>query len=295
MAARFIAFVPRMAVIGLVWLFATGTLTFAAERKLSTPAKAPAAVASAPRPILVVPDIRGQAFVFGKGILEDGGFGWRVSGAVRGYATNVVAAQVPAAGTRVVDTGAPTLTLTLRRGTYTQNGTPEDTSPYAGTAIVLDKPALPAKKPVALTRPKVVAKPAKKTVHATAKPKHKLAQPKQRVAHPTHKVERTARPAAFVVPGAPKEPLKEIPLTARADKLEAWLAQARQPTSSNVRHWLYQQAWIVTGARFGWWHGAQALRTLIRVDKRVEARWGIGHRSELAARNALAAVEARGR
>jgi hypothetical protein len=296
MAARFVAFVPRMAVIGLVWLFATGTLTFAAERKLSTPAKAPAPAVAAARPILVVPDIRGQAFVFGKGILEDGGFGWRVSGAVRGYATNVVATQQPAAGTRVVDTGAPALTLTLRRGTYAQNGMPEDTSPYAGTAIVLDKPALPAKKPVAVTPAKLVAKPAKKTVRATAKPKHKLAQPKQRVAHPKHKVASAKpRPTAFAVPGAPKEPLNEIPLTARADKLEAWLAQARQPTTSNVRHWLYQQAWIVTGARFGWWHGAQALRTLIRVDKRVEARWGIGHRSELVARNALAAVEARGR
>jgi hypothetical protein len=291
MAARFVAFIPRMAVIGLVWLFATGTLTFAAERKLSTPTKAPTAVVATPRPVLVVPDIRGQAFVFGKGILEDGGFGWRVIGAVKGYATNVVTSQQPAAGTRVVDTGAPTLTLTLHRGTYPQDGTPEDMSPYAGTAIVFPKPAAPVKKPAALTRPKVAAKPAKQAVRTTAKPKHKLARPK-RVAHPTHKV---VRPAAFAVPGAPKEPLKEIPLTARADNLGAWLTQARQPTTSNVRHWLYQQAWIVTGARFGWWHGAQALRTLIGIDKRIEAQWGIGHRSELDARNALAAVEARGR
>jgi hypothetical protein len=156
---------------------------------------------------------------------------------------------------------------------------------------VFPKPAAPVKKPAALTRPKVAAKPAKQAVRTTAKPKHKLARPK-RVAHPTHKV---VRPAAFAVPGAPKEPLKEIPLTARADNLGAWLTQARQPTTSNVRHWLYQQAWIVTGARFGWWHGAQALRTLIGIDKRIEAQWGIGHRSELDARNALAAVEARGR
>jgi hypothetical protein len=62
------------------------------------------------------------------------------------------------------------------------------------------------------------------------------------------------------------------------------------PTSANVQHWLYQHAWIVTGARFGWWHGDRALVILIRVDRRVESLWGIGHRSEASARDALAYV-----
>ena len=123
MAARFAAIVPRMAVIGLVWLLATATLTYAAGEKLTTPAKVPTTPVATPRPTLIVPDIRGQAFVFAKGILEDGGFGWRVSGSVHGYATNVVSTQQPAPGTRVVDTGAPTLKLTLRRGTYPQFAT----------------------------------------------------------------------------------------------------------------------------------------------------------------------------
>lgn len=101
------------------------------------------------------------------------------------------------------------------------------------------------------------------------------------------------RPPAFHVPGARKEPLDEITLPARARRLEAWLAARRNPTAANVQHWLYQHAWIVTGARFGWWHGAEAIRTLIRVDRRVEARWGIGYRSEAAARQALAEVEAK--
>jgi hypothetical protein len=101
------------------------------------------------------------------------------------------------------------------------------------------------------------------------------------------------RPAAFHVPGAPKEPLDEIPLPARARRLEAWLTRGRGPTAANQRHWLYQHAWIVTGARFGWWHGAEAIRILIRVDRRVESQWGVGYRSEAAARFALAAVEAR--
>jgi len=61
----------------------------------------------------------------------------------------------------------------------------------------------------------------------------------------------------------------------------------------NERYWLYQHAWIVTGARFGWWHGAAALRLLITVDRRVESQWGIGRRSESVARGALAAAEAK--
>ena len=104
---------------------------------------------------------------------------------------------------------------------------------------------------------------------------------------------RRPRPAAFHVPGAPKEPLDEIPLPARARRLETWLTRSRGPTAANERHWLYQHAWIVTGAGFGWWHGAEALRVLIRVDRRAEFQWGIGYRSEAVARGALAAVEAR--
>jgi hypothetical protein len=95
------------------------------------------------------------------------------------------------------------------------------------------------------------------------------------------------------VPGAPKEPLDEIALPARARRLDAWLRSAHGPTAANMRHWLYQHAWIVAGARFGWWHGAEALRVLIRVDRRIESKWGIGYRSEAIARRALAAVEAR--
>jgi hypothetical protein len=95
------------------------------------------------------------------------------------------------------------------------------------------------------------------------------------------------------VPGSPKEPLDEIPLPARAGRLEAWLSRGRDPTAANEHHWLYQHAWIVTGARFGWWHGAEALRIIIRVDHGVEAQWGVGYRSEALARRALAEVQSR--
>jgi hypothetical protein len=286
MAARFAAIVPRMAVIGLVWLFATATLTYAAGEKLTTPPKVPTPVAT-PRPTLIVPDIRGQAFVFGKGILEDGGFGWRVTGSIQGYATNVVVTQQPAPGTRVDDTGAPTLKLTLRHGTYPQDGTPENTSPYAGTSIVLSKhsalqePVVKAK----AARSKIAAKPALQHARGVAKPKRTA--PKRKL------TAKRSRPPAFVVHGAPKEPLDEIPLTTRAQRLSAWLTPSRSPTAANQRHWLYQHAWIVTGAKFGWWHGAAALRLLIAVDRRVESQWRIGRRSESVARGALAGVEAK--
>ena len=51
----------------------------------------------------------------------------------------------------------------------------------------------------------------------------------------------------------------------------------------------------MTGARFGWWRGAQALEILIRVDEQVQRRWKIGSKSEAAARRALAAVRAKSR
>src|SRR5947208_5879782 len=83
---------------------------------------------------------------------------------------------------------------------------------------------------------------------------------------------------------AGKEPLDELPLAVRAQRLSDWLTPSRRATASNQRYWLYQHAWIVAGAKFGWWHGAAALRVLINVDRRVESQWGIGHQSESVAR-----------
>jgi hypothetical protein len=279
-----------MVVLGLVWLLTTGTLTYAAGEKLTTPTKTPAPVAT-PQPTLVVPDVRGQAFVFAKGILEDAGFGWRVTGGVKGYATNVVATQQPAPGARVNDTGAPTLKLTLQRGTYAQDGLPQDAAPYAGTSVVLAKSASSAKPAVKATAKKAVRKVRKRTAERVAKTKRAraTARPKRKLVPRRHAAVPARRPA-FVVPGAPKEPLDEIPLTQRADRLGTWVASRPQRTSGNVQHWLYQHAWIVTGAKFGWSHGDQALVKLIAVDRQLERIWGTGYRSEAVARTALAEV-----
>jgi PASTA domain-containing protein len=282
---------PRLVVLGAVFLFAGATLTYGAAQRLSA-GSGPKPTPPASAPTVVVPDVTGQAFVFAKGALEDAGFAWHVVGSVHGYAVNSVVTQTPAAGTKLKDTGAPTITLSLARSSYPETGEPEDLSPYIGTAVVPAATPFAARRaahaPAAAKKPAVAPRVVRPKPAATAKPAVKpkpAAKPKAPA----------ARPPAFVVRGAPKEPLKEMPLTARARLLSAWLSAHPKPTNATVRHFLYQNAWIVTGARFGWWHGAQALRLLIAADRKAQRVWGIGHRSELAARHALAEVEARSR
>src|SRR5436853_594929 len=83
--------------------------------------RTPSTTTTAPA-VKVVPDVRRQAFVFAKVTLGDSGFAWRVTGAVQGYASNTVASQSPAPGTRVLDTGAPRIELHLARGAGAQTG-----------------------------------------------------------------------------------------------------------------------------------------------------------------------------
>jgi hypothetical protein len=272
MALRIATRLPRLAVVGAVLLLASATLAVGAAKRLTAvPKGAPAPLTAA---TLVVPDVTGQAFVFAKGTLEDTGFAWRVIGGVHGYAANQVASQTPAAGTKVIDTGAPTISVTLERTAYPEKGEPEDVSPYAGTSVRLVgvRPISPAAKRPAVQKT-AKTKPAATRPEATAAP--------------------SQRPPAFVVANAPKEPLKEMPLPRRAQLLAAWINAHPAPTDANVRHFLYQHTWIVTGAKFGWWHGAEALRELIAADRAAQQRWGIGRKSELVARSALAEVEAR--
>jgi len=174
-----------------------------------------------------------------------------------------------------------TVTL-LRNARYAEQGAPEDASLLRGTKIQLaDIPA----SPIVPARP---AKPATKKVAPLAPPK--LAPPKKQ-----KQAEAVRRPPAFVVPGARKEPLNELPLPDRARLLGRFIEANSQPTNANVKHWLYQHEWIVVGAKLGWWHGAEALRILIGVDARAQTRWGVGSRSAEVARRALAGVEARTR
>jgi hypothetical protein len=275
MALRIATRLPRLAVVGAVLLLASAALAVGAAKRLTAvPKGSPAPVTVA---TVAVPDVTGQAFVFAKGTLEDTGFAWKVVGKVHGFAANKVSSQTPAAGTKLKDTGAPTITLTLERSGYPEKGEPEDVSPYVGTSVqrigVRPVAPLPAAPKEAETKAPAATNPATKPEPATA------AAPSK-------------RPPAFTVPNAPAEPLDEMPLVRRAQLLSAWIA-AHPKTRANVRHFLYQHSWVVTGARFGWWHGAGALRELIAADRVAQKRWGIGRKSELVARSVLVEVEAR--
>ena len=286
MAGRFASILPRFVVLPALALLGTATITFAADTQLTPPAAPEQPQAAQVPAVIVVPDVRRQAYVFAKGTLEDAGFGWRVVGGVQGYAANVVVGQAPAPGTRVVDTGAPLITLALSSNKrYGQKGTPENVSPYAGTPIkVAGRPIPATHAPAAQRKPKVtVPKPKpRKTAAPTAKPKPKAATAK-------------SRPPAFAVAGAPKEPLDEIPLDQRAKALRRYVAAHPTRSRAAVRHFLYQHAWIVTGAKFGWYRGAEALEILVAVDRRAHQLWGIGSRSGAVARAALAEVRAKQR
>lgn len=278
MAARLTLLAPRLIALVVIWLLAAASFTLAAGGGEETAQPTPkAAQPQQPPQALVVPDVRGQVYVFAKGILQDAGFSWRVDGTVKGYAVNTVVTQNPAPGVRVVDNGAPTVVVRLERNPdYQERGLPENSSPYAGSPVVLmsDWRAAHKAKPPA---------PAPKT-----KPKPKQTPPKQ-------KNRDGYRRPDFAVPGAPREPADELPLPARARLLSRDVAAASKPTPRFVDHWLYQHSWIVTGARFGWKNGDDALRILIRVDRAVQARFGFGARSEQVARRALGFVESRTR
>jgi PASTA domain len=284
MAARLSLFVPRFVGLTLIVLLATATLTFAAENRTGVTPKQQAAPAKSALEVIVVPDVRRQVYVFAKGTLEEGGFAWKVVGGVAGYSANRVSSQSPAPGTRVLDTGAPTISLTLSVNPgYPQQGEPENASRPAGTAVVLADAVV---NPVAVPKAKKKAAPKKVVPKKKAAPKKQAPAPKPK--------RKGKRPPAFAVPGRP-EPLNEIALPERARRLGIWLSSHRSASDPNVSHWLYQHAWIVEGARLGWWNGAQAVETLIRIDERVQALWGVGAKSEAVARAALAEVRAKSR
>jgi hypothetical protein len=282
------SFVPRLLVLTVVWLLATAALTYAAAQRMGSihlPTTTTTTESSTSTQVLVVPDVRKQAYVFAEGTLGDAGFAWRVSGSVKGYPANLVATQSPLPGTRLFDTGAPLIVLTLARSGK-ESGLPQAASTIPATAVKLVDLAA-ASVPPAVKAPATTTLAKPKTTVATKKtavvPGKKVVVPGKKL--PQH------RPPAFVVAGARREPLDEMPLTSRAALLLRWVQGHPKPTDANVRHWLYQHSWIVTGAEMGWWHGAAALDELVTVDQRVWKLWGIGERSEAVAQQALAQVK----
>ena len=123
---------PRLTAVAAAALLVSATVSLAADKPM---ARKPAAHMPMTRQVMVVPDVTHQMFVFASGMLEDAGFGWKVRGSVGGYPANVVVSQSPKPGTHVIDTGAPTITLSLTPGRGAQLGEPQNRSPYGASVI----------------------------------------------------------------------------------------------------------------------------------------------------------------
>jgi PASTA domain len=293
MAARLTALLPRLVALTVIWLLGAATYTLAADTPPASKQKDKAATVAKPH-VLTVPDVRRKAYVFAKGILQDAGFAWRVEGSVKGYAANTVSVQNPAPGAKVIDNGAPVVVLSLtKNAAYGESGLPENTAPYKATRIILvsdwagDQIGTTSTRTTASTTtdtaPTTDTTPTTTESSTTTEPSGTTTEPE-----PTAKT----RKPDFEVAGAPAEPADEITLPARARALQHRLAGVGRPSRHLVNFWLYQHSWIVTGARFGWHDGAEALRILIKVDQSLERRFGFGAKSEVVARRALAYVEA---
>lgn len=290
MASRLTALLPRLVALTVIWLLGAATYTLAADTVPGSTPPAAADTRSSKPDVLVMPDVRGKAYVFAKGILQDAGFAWSVEGSVKGYAANPVQVQNPAPGTRVIDNGAPVVNLTLTKNSaYGERGLPENEAPYNGTRVVLLSEWL---------RDQADEEQATVTESAatTTEPAATTTAPAATTTEPSGSTSQPESPGTrkpdFVVPGALPEPADEMPLPERARALQRRVAAATKHTRRLVNFWLYQHSWIVTGARFGWHDGAEALRILIKVDQSLQRRFGFGAKSEVVARRALAYVEA---
>jgi hypothetical protein len=290
MAARLTALLPRFLALTVIWLLGAATYTLAADTVPIAKHEKKAEAAAKPH-VLTVPDVRKKAYVFAKGILQDAGFAWRVGGNVKGFSANTVTVQRPAPGTKVIDNGAPLVVLSLSRNTtYGESGLPENSAPYKATRVVLVSDW--ARDQIEPTTSGETETTSTETGATTTAPAATTTQPAAATTtEPEQPGEKTRKPD-FEVAGAPVEPANEMPLPERARALEHRLAGKGKPSQRLINFWLYQHSWIVTGARFGWHDGAQALRILIKVDQSLERRFGFGARSEVLARRALAYVEA---
>ena len=196
----------------------------------------------------------------------------------------------------MVGNGAPVVVLSLSRNTaYGESGLPENTAPYKGTRIVLVSDW--ARDQTDTGAATTETAPATTTAPTTTEGPDTTTEPSGTTTEPSgttteQQPEQKTRKPDFEVPGAPVEPADEMPLPARARALERRLAGPGELSQHLINFWLYQHSWIVTGARFGWHDGAEALRILIKIDQSLERRFGFGAKSEVVARRALAYVEA---
>jgi hypothetical protein len=131
--SRRILTLPRLTAVAAAGLLVSATISLAADKPAT--AKQPENHSAKSQQVMVVPNVTHQLFVFASGMLEDNGFGWKVRGSVGGYPANLVVSQSPKAGTHVLNTGEPTITLHLVRGKGAETGEPQNRSPYGASLI----------------------------------------------------------------------------------------------------------------------------------------------------------------
>ena len=206
---------------------------------------------------------------------------------MRGYAANIVVSQSPAPGTRVIATARRSSSLRLEpKRLYAQTGEPEDARPTGRQP----PPALGSARtatPTATKRPG----DSRATPAATkAAPRRRM---RSRAAKTAAAKPAATAPPAFEVAGRPKEPLDEMSLSDRAKQLAAWVERIR--TDRRERRPLALPAQLDRHRReaSAGGDGADALRTLVAVDNRVQKLWGVGAQSEQVARQTLAKVKER--
>jgi hypothetical protein len=295
----------RLVVLVAVWVLGTSTLSLAQEDPPAPAGQpvAPEAVESyEDSNVLLVPDVQGLPYVFAKGVLEDFGFAWKIEGKVEGYAVNLVAEQSVEPAAKVLDTGAPTIVLRLKKNpNYEAKGLPEDGSPYPGTKVVLvtaedlqPAPAEEAEGTGSESAPEQEstenAPPENEGATEPAETEPAAAayeEASNTIGGTEGSAEVEQRTPAFDLPGAPAEPLDEISLPERAEQLADWVADLDKLTPASLDHFTYQHAWVVTGAEFGWWHGAEALTIVIEADEQLQSKFGAGKKYEAIARAAL--------
>jgi len=309
---RLPAIVVRLLVLVSVWLLGTSTLSLAQENQNGNGAEGePAqteAVEDGEPTVLVVPDVQGLPYVFAKGVLEDAGFSWKVKGKVEGFATNLIVKQSAKPGAKVLDSGAPRIVLELKANPdYEEQGLADNSSTYPGTKLVLasDAPKDAATAPEGDESSEgandasdgATAAPSNEADPPAAQPEPAESEPAdvetadyEEAANTVGSGAETREPA-FVVAGAPREPRDELSLPDRANKLRSWAGSLKKLTPAALDHFTYQHAWVVTGAEFGWWGGAEALRILVATDALVQHKFGVGAKYKATARAALSKVE----
>lgn len=166
----------------------------------------------------------------------------------------------------------------------------------AQRALVTQKKTIAAKQLVAAKKAaaaeRAAAAPSKRSAPSKHVARLKRAAASKRAASSTRNAA-PRRPAAFAVTGAPQEPVRELPLPARARLLARWIAHWPPLTVANRHRFLFQHAWVVTGARFGWWRGAEALRILVVADRQLERQWRFATAKRAEAERALVEVRRR--